>query len=351
MTQVDDMIIGAETSAFLSQVEEALKAALADAAGDQPRGDMLMTAARHLCIGGGGKRIRPLLVHYFGRALGVSDERMVEAGAAAELIHSASLLHDDVVDHGMFRRGRPTVNSLWGNVVAVMTGDVVLTVALQRLAAVDQTLVADALACVADMTRGTIAELEGRGDLDMPLERMRFIADAKTGALFGWCGLAAATLAGDAEARPRLGQFGRRLGVAFQIADDVRDLTAGDKGKPAFADLASKTPSLPLLLAARKDPAVRKRIQDAWGFGAMTQERLRELGAAVLGTGALAEAVQRIKEEISAALELFQPFADTPGGAELVGWAHQLAAAFEDRGGHEGHPVERRVVAPEHHAV
>jgi geranylgeranyl pyrophosphate synthase len=351
LNQVNDMIIDAETTAFLGHVEEALKAALADATGDQPRGDMLMIAARHLCIGGGGKRIRPLLVHCFGRALGVSDGRLVEAGAASELIHSASLLHDDVVDNGMFRRGRPTVNSLWGNVVAVMTGDMVLTVALQRLAAVHPKLMHDALACIADMTRGTIAELEGRGDLDMALERMHFIADAKTGALFGWCGLAAATLAGDDEARPRLGQFGRRLGVAFQIADDVKDLTGGDKGKPPFADLASKTPSLPLLLAARKDATVRRRIQDAWAFGSMTQERLRELGAAVLGTGALEDAVQRMKEEISAALELFQPYVETAGGAELVRWAHQLSAAFEERGAHEGHPVERRIAASEQHAV
>src|SRR5918996_6379086 len=130
------MIIDPEATTYLGGVEATLESALSDAAGDQPRGDMLMTAARHLSIGGGGKRIRPLLVHYFGRALGVADARMVEAGAAAELIHSASLLHDDVVDNGMFRRGRPTVNSMWGNVVAVMTGDMVLTVALQRLGAI-----------------------------------------------------------------------------------------------------------------------------------------------------------------------------------------------------------------------
>lgn len=345
------MIIDPEATTFLGGVEAVLESALSDAAGDQPRGDMLMTAARHLCIGGGGKRIRPLLVHYFGRALGLSDARLIEAGAAAELIHSASLLHDDVVDNGMFRRGRPTVNSMWGNVVAVMTGDMVLTVALQRLSAIHPVLMHDALGCVAEMTRGTIAELESRGDLDMSLERMRFIADAKTGALFAWCGLAAASLADDGSARARCGQFGRRLGVAFQIADDVKDLTAGDKGKPPFADLASKTPSLPLLLAARKDDAVRRRILDAWAFGSMTQERLRELGAAVLDTGALAEAVHRMKEEIAAALEVFHPYAETPGGAELIGWAHQLAAAFEERVTHEGHPVERRLAASEQQVV
>lgn len=336
------MNIAPETTAYLGEVERILEVALADAAGDQPRGDMLMTAARHLCIGGGGKRIRPILVHYFCRALGVADGRVPEAGAASELIHSASLLHDDVVDNGMFRRGRPTVNSMWGNVVAVMTGDMILTVALQRLAAAHPRLMQDALACVAEMTRGTIAELEGRGDLEMSLERMRFIAEAKTGALFGWCGLAATGLSGDDEARPRFAEFGRRLGVAFQIADDVKDLTGGDKGKPPFADLASRTPSLPLLLAARADDSVRRRIQDAWAFGSMTQERLRELGGAVLGTGALAESVRRMKEEIAAALEVFRPWAARPGGEELVGWAHQLAAAFDVRGDHEGHPVDRR---------
>ena len=342
---MNDMILTPETMAYLGRVEQMLAATLGDGAGDQPRGDMLMTAARHLCIGAGGKRLRPLLVHFFAQALRLTDSRVVEAGAASELIHTASLLHDDVVDNGMFRRGRPTVNSMWGNVVAVMTGDMVLTLTLQRLAALHPRLMRDALACVAEMTRGTIAELEARGDLDVPLERMRFIADSKTGALFEWCGLAAAGLAEDESARPRFGEFGRRLGVAFQIADDLRDLTGGDKGKPPFADLRSKTPSLPLLLAVRKDSAVRRRIQDAWAFGSMTQERLRELGAAVLETGAVEESVRRMKEEISAALEAFEPFAAAPGGIELVGWAGQLVAAFEHHGIHEGHSVDRRADA------
>jgi heptaprenyl diphosphate synthase len=345
------MTLTPDAMAFLGCVEETLAATLGDKPGDHPRGDMLMTAARHLCIGAGGKRLRPLLVYHFARALHLDDTRVVEAGAASELIHTASLLHDDVVDNGMFRRGRPTVNSMWGNVVAVMTGDMVLTLTLQRLAGLHARLMRDALACVAEMTRGTIAELEGRGDLDVPLERMRFIADSKTGALFSWCGLAAAALAEDESARPRFGEFGRRLGIAFQIADDLRDLTGGDKGKPQFADLRSKTPSLPLLVAARKDPAVRRRIQDAWAFGSMTQERLRELGAAVMETGAREDSLCRMKEEIAAALEAFQPYAESPGGMELVGWARQLVAAFEDHGSHEGHSLDRRAHSTEQQAL
>lgn len=346
------MTTAPETTTYLGNVEETLKVALADAAPkDQPPGDMLMTAARHLCVGGGGKRIRPLLVHYFGQALGLEDRHLIEAGAASELIHSASLLHDDVVDNGMFRRGRPTVNSMWGNVVAVMAGDMVLTVALQRLATVDPRVMHDALGCVAEMTRGTIAELEARGDLDLPLERMRFIAEAKTGALFGFCGEAAAAIGKDDEARRRFAAFGRHLGVAFQIADDVKDLTGGDAGKPPFADLASKTPSLPLLLAAQRDAAVKKRIADAWAFGSMGQERLKELGGLVLSTDALAESVRRMKAEVEAALDVFAPYATRPGGVELVSWANQLAQAFDKRGAHEGTSVDGRPATSEQQAV
>ncbi|MBX5481041.1 MAG: polyprenyl synthetase family protein [Myxococcaceae bacterium] len=341
-----------ETTGYLGNVEEVLKAALADGTpAGQPEGDMMKQAARHLCVGGGAKRLRPLLVLYFARALGMplDDERFVHAGVAAELIHSASLLHDDVVDAGMYRRGRPTVNALWGNVMAVMTGDMVLTLGLQRLLSMEPKVMHDALECVAEMTRGTIAELEARGDLDLPLERMRFIAEAKTGALFGFCGIAAARFAGNDEARPRFDEFGRRLGIAFQIADDVKDLLGGDEGKTPFADLASKTPSLPILVAAQKDPAVKKRIKDAWGFGAMTPERLRELGAAVRATGAIQESVRRIKAEVHAALEVFSPYAQRPGGVELVGYAHKLATAFDDVGGaDEGNPVDAgRIAQPE----
>lgn len=341
-----------ETTHYLGEVEATLKSALADQTPPgHDEGDMVMEAARHLCIGGGGKRIRPLLVQYFGEALGIAPSRLINAGAAAELVHSASLLHDDVVDSGMFRRGRPTVNSVWGNVVAVMTGDMVLTMALQRLAGEDVGLMQDALACVAEMTRGTIAELEARGDLDLPIERMRFIAEAKTGALFGWCGLAAARVARNDDARARFSEFGRRLGIAFQIADDIKDLTGGDAGKPPFADLASKTPSLPMLIAAQRDPAIKKRIADAWSFGSMSQERLRDLGGAILSSGAVEEGISRMKSEVEAALEVFSPYAQKPGGVELVGWAHKLATAFDARGINEGPSVDRAVATQQRQAV
>src|SRR3954468_14276130 len=132
-----------ELADFLADVEKALDGALPHA-----RGDTLMGAARHLCMGGGAKRARPMLVRLFGDAVGVPAERLVECAVAAEMIHSASLLHDDVVDAGMFRRGRPTVNARWGNIVAVMSGDLILSGALLRLVREDASVAESALAVV-----------------------------------------------------------------------------------------------------------------------------------------------------------------------------------------------------------
>ena len=217
------MDLARELADFLGSVEQRLGGMLADGdAGPDVKGDTLMEAARHLCIGTGGKRARPLLVRLFGGAVGVGPERLVDVAVAAEMIHSASLLHDDVVDASALRRARPTVNARWGNIVAVMSGDLILSTALFRLAQLDARLGQTSLAVVTEMTRAAIAEVEARGNLSLSLERLRYIAEGKTGSLFGWCGSAAATLAGTPEAAERFDRFGRRLGVAFQIADDIQ---------------------------------------------------------------------------------------------------------------------------------
>ena len=191
-----------DLSEFLSRVEDYLELALTadrtDGSGALD-GDILIGAGRHLCIGGGGKRIRPLMVRLFADACGAPTDHLVEIGVAAELVHSASLLHDDVVDGGMFRRGRPTVNARWGNIVAVMTGDLLLTIALTRLSAVDSSLTQELIGTVAEMTRAAIAEVEARGDLSVSMNQLRSICEGKTGSLFAWCGIAPALLARDAD--------------------------------------------------------------------------------------------------------------------------------------------------------
>ncbi len=315
-----------ETGAFLGEVEAGLAGLL-----EKAEPDTLLQAARHLCVAGGGKRARPLLVRWFGELAGAPEAALVRVAIAAELIHSASLLHDDVVDAGMFRRGRPTVNARWGNIVAVMTGDLLLARALRALDGLDARITHGAVATVEEMTRAAIAEVEARGDLDLPLAALREVALGKTGALFGWCGQAAGWAGGDEVAAQRLCEFGRRLGVAFQMADDVRDVTGVEAGKPRFADLHSRTPSLPVLIAARKDAGVKRRIQDAWAYAAMTPDRVTELGAAVLCTGAADDAQALIDAEIEAALAALGPYAATPIGKELAGWTRKLSEHLRAR--------------------
>ncbi len=317
-------------SEFLRATEDRLGQVLTRAGTGVAASDTLRNAARHLCIGGGGKRLRPLMVHLFGRAVGAPPTALLHVGVAAELVHSASLLHDDVVDQGMFRRGRPTVNALWGNIVAVMGGDLLLCVALDELASLDRAVTASAVATVAEMTRATIGEVEARGDLALPPPQLRAIAEGKTGALFGFCGAAAATLAGKPEVARRFDTFGRHLGVAFQIADDLKDLTGGDPGKPPFADIRSRTPSLPLLLAASSDDDVRRCLKELWAFGSMPDERVREVGQAVLASAAMGEARTKLHREISRGLDALGANAQEPGGEQLVAWTRALGQAFEE---------------------
>jgi octaprenyl-diphosphate synthase len=326
------MDLARELSDFLGVVEQRICNALVDGdAGPGVKGDTLMEAARHLVMGGGGKRARPMLVRLFGNAVGLPSERLVECAVAAELMHSASLLHDDVVDAGMFRRGRPTVNARWGNIVAVMSGDLILSTTLLQLVNLDARVAQSALAVVAEMTRAAIAEVEARGIMDLPMPQLRYIAEGKTGSLFGWCGKAAALLANDPEAVQRFDGFGRHLGVAFQIADDIRDILGTDVGKPQYADLHSRTPSMPMLLALAKDDGLRRKLRDAWAFSSISPERAQELGAGIIATGAVDQSLERLNVEIVAALDRLGPFANTAGGQELVSWAHKLSAGITDQ--------------------
>lgn len=314
---------------FLEKVEQAV---LAQLGGPNPGPeDTLAMAARHLCLGG-GKRARPMLMKIFGDTLGVPEDKLVQAAVSAELIHGASLLHDDVVDTGMFRRGKPTVNARWGNVVAVLSGDVLLSSALLQLAHFDSRVTERALATVAEMSRSAFAEVQARSNLELTLPELKAIGEGKTGSLFGFCGVAAAMVAGNDEAARRFDAFGRRIGVAFQMADDIRDITGTDEGKPQYADLSSRTMNLPIILAVSRDERLKRRIYEAWTWSALTQEKVKELGTAVLVSGALDDAIVLMNAEIDLAVEALGPYASHESGANLVMWARALAQGMALKG-------------------
>jgi octaprenyl-diphosphate synthase len=208
----------------------------------------------------GGKRLRPALVALGARAIGVRDisPRLMCCG---ELIHLGSLLHDDVVDQGDVRRGRPSAHVVHGNAVTVLTGDYCVARALMVAGEEGGPEVAIQLArTVAEMAEGEVLQLQRAGDLDAGLEGYLEVIDRKSASLIAWCASAAALKAGQADAARALQIYGRLVGRAFQIVDDVLDYrTTADK-LPG-ADLRERKVTLPLLLALDRVEGLREHLR------------------------------------------------------------------------------------------
>lgn len=298
-------------------------------AGGAGRDGVLQVAARHLCLAPGAKRARPRLCFLFGEVAGAAPAAMVDVAVAVELMHSASLLHDDVVDAGALRRGRPTVNARFGNVVAVLAGDHLLSRAILRLAPHPRAVTTRAVEVVAEMARAAILEVEARRDARLPLEAWREMALGKTGALFGLCGHAAGVLAGDPARAARLEAVGRRLGVAFQLRDDLQDLVS--LLEDPFGDIREGNPSYPVLAAAAADPDLRARLEDAWAQGEVPTAVARALGGAVLASPAFDETLDALRREVAAVRAVLTAEPPSRATAELLRWATLLAA--DPRGG------------------
>jgi geranylgeranyl pyrophosphate synthase len=219
---------------------------------------------------GGGKRLRPLLV-FLAAPMGVVPP--VEAGVAVELVHMATLLHDDLIDRAALRHGRPAVWSVHGDDVAVATGDYLFARAFGELADTGDVRAVEILAEAAvSLSRGEALQNRQTHDPDTTVESYIERCGLKTGKLFE----AACRLAGGS------GPFGLALGIAYQIADDVLDCTgdAADTGKVPGTDLREGTPTLPLLLAASVDAVVREALAGGSLEGALVR---------VAATGALEE--------------------------------------------------------------
>jgi geranylgeranyl pyrophosphate synthase len=219
-------------------------------------------------LAAGGKRMRPLLVF-----LSADADPPVAAGVAIELLHLATLLHDDVIDGAALRRGRASAWRLHGRLVAGASGDYLFARAFAELAATGDTaavrVLADTALC---LVRGEALQWQQRHDPDTTLESYLERCTLKTAKLFE-----AACVLGGGE---RLRLFGRYLGIAFQIADDILDCAGEtlETGKLAGTDLREGTPTLPLLLAAREDDVVRAALAGGSVDGALIR---------VAATGAL----------------------------------------------------------------
>ena len=278
---------------FLADVERALAARVTPGPGTGGTGAILEQAARHLTLAPGAKRARPLVVELVGATLGADPARLVDLAAACELIHTASLLHDDVVDEGTLRRGLPTANARFGNAPAVLAGDWVLARALGALQAYPAALTTYAVELVAEMSIGAIAEVECRGNPRLTVAEWEWLAERKCGLLFGFAARSAALIAGRPDLAPGLHEAFTALGVAFQRADDLKDVLDAGAGKDRFADLKNRNPSWALATGAEASPDFAARLAAAWAQPRVPEARWTELGLElVANAGPLVAALQ-----------------------------------------------------------
>jgi geranylgeranyl pyrophosphate synthase len=293
---------GPQLTALMERAEGRLAQLAAD------HGEVL---ARHATatIAAGGKRLRPLLVFLaageFDPSAVATGDRLVRAAAAVELIHSASLVHDDVLDGAALRRGAPTVVAAAGRTVATATGDLLFSRAFAELAAGGELEDVRALSSAASaLAAGELLQRADAWDTGVPLERYLHRCELKTGSLFeAACRLGALATAGVSPSgvTDALAQFGRRIGLAFQLLDDVLDVSgpAERTGKGRGTDLLDGTVTLPLILARERDPQLMRIDLRALRTAADAEAHCDRIAA----TGALTEAKQRALHVVAQARE------------------------------------------------
>jgi octaprenyl-diphosphate synthase len=241
-------------------------------------------------VGAGGKRIRPRLVLLFAEALGFEGPERYELAAIVEFIHTATLLHDDVVDESSLRRGLATANAVFGNAASVLVGDFLYSRAFQMMVSVNRMRVLEVLADATNtIAEGEVLQLMNMHDPDLEVEEYLRVIRFKTAKLFEASARLGAVLGGaDSALEERCADYGRSLGTAFQLVDDLLDYEGDSRelGKNVGDDLREGKPTLPLLIAmARGTAAERQLIRHAIEHGEV--ERLPEIVAIVRRTEAL----------------------------------------------------------------
>lgn len=282
-----------------------------------------VNAARHL-VGRGGKRVRPMALLLSTACFGTITPAARELAVVAELVHSATLLHDDVVDEGTERRGAPASRMLWGNGVSVLSGDLLLVHALERTLRVAPDVMSDLIGTLRRLVDGEIIQLRGRTELDLTEATYERILRDKTASLFAWATRTGARLGGATpEQQDRLGAFGERLGVAFQLVDDVLDYTGELTGKALLMDLREGKLTLPLVLAVAKMPELVAPLRRIY---AGDREPVAAVSRAVLDSGACDEARKRAFDFTNGAVASLASVTPSPARTLLQHVANELAA-------------------------
>lgn len=294
----------------LLSLERELGRATADAE------EKLRDAARHL-VGSGGKRIRPTVTLLACGACGGDLAGSVPFAVAAELTHSATLLHDDVIDDGAQRRGQPASRVLWGNAVSVLSGDWLLTRALEIVAEhpAKSAALPALLATMRRLVEGEVLQLSLRGSFQSSEQDYFNVINGKTASLFGWCAAAGAWAAGAHGDLPNaLCRFGERIGTAFQLVDDALDYAADPAklGKRLGADLSEGKATLPLIRACVAEPGLREKLVSLMNGAQSLDGVAREVFESVQRTGGIDAARTIARQYTGEAMAALESVPDGP---------------------------------------
>ena len=247
-------------------------------------GVAVITEIAEYLIAGGGKRIRPLLLLLSAKALGCTNESRIRLGAVVEMLHTATLVHDDIIDEADTRRGRPSSNTTWGNAKCVLAGDWLYMQSFQTALEERNFRVLELLISLTQqMVEGELLQMEKLGRLINEEEYFDLIY-RKTACLFKVSmQLGSAITREDEQVEAQLGEYGRNLGLAFQIVDDVLDLTAAEEvlGKPVASDLREGKATLAVIHALERgtgaDREAIRRVLDDRSFEHVPHTRILEI--------------------------------------------------------------------------
>ncbi len=279
-------------------------------------------AAKHL-VSRGGKRVRPIALLLSAACFGGINDKARHLAVVSELVHSATLLHDDVIDEGMERRGAPTSRLSWGNGVSVLAGDMLLVNALDRTSRHAPEVMPDLIGTLRRLVEGEIIQLRGRSELDVTEATYERILRDKTASLFGWATRNGARVAGASPAdQERLSGFGERLGIAFQLVDDLLDYSGEHTGKMLLTDLREGKLTLPLVLAVARRPELAHALKR---IHAGDREPVQLVSQAVIETGACDEVRRRASQYTQTAVEALSSLVPGPARVLLENVAAELA--------------------------
>ena len=282
---------------------------------------MLVSQVSEYIVTSGGKRLRPLIVLLAAKALGYSGDKQIQAAAIIEFIHTATLLHDDVVDSSYRRRGKDTANTVFGNQASVLVGDFLYSRAFQMMVNVGRMQVMQILADATNtIAAGEVMQLMNVHDPDVTEQAYRKVIYRKTARLFEAGAQIAAILADrDPADEAAMIRYGQNLGTAFQLVDDALDYDASPEelGKNLGDDLAEGKPTLPLIYAMEKcTESERQMIRSAVEEGGL--DHLDEIHTVIESTGALEYTAKRAQEAADIAIDALSSIPDSEYKEALI---------------------------------